>query len=195
MPIYFWTPPTTPICLKCLKSIKFSPSWLSREKNHLKVGVYRENFNIGNVAENFFMDFYICWQYAISFSAKFPMLKFSPGAPTLAPPPVPWVFRNLTKKWKWSVLRRKNFFPWILKCFFNIARGTTDPGIDCVSWISSPTKGSPQAKKTVKKRGHCPLWATPPPPKWVKRGHLLSDYRQKCVNATRDLRHFDVKSA
>ena len=83
MPIYFWTPPTTPICLKCLKSLKFSPSWLSREKNHLKVGVYRENFNIGNVAENFFMDFYICWQYAISFSAKFPMLKFSPGPSTL----------------------------------------------------------------------------------------------------------------
>ena len=111
MPIYFWTPPTTPICLKCLKSLKFSPSWLSREKNHLKVGVYRENFNIGNVAENFFMDFYICWQYAISFSAKFPMLKFSPGPSTLAPPPVPWVFRNLTKKWKWSVLRRKKNFP------------------------------------------------------------------------------------
>ena len=111
MPIYFWTPPTTPICLKCLKSLKFSPSWLSGEKNHLKVGVYRENFNIGNVAQNFFMDFYICWQYAISFSAKFPMLKFSPGPSTLAPPPVRWVFRNLTKKWKWSVLRRKKNFP------------------------------------------------------------------------------------
>ena len=83
MPIYFWTPPTTPICLKCLKSLKFRPSWLSGEKNHLKVGVYRENFNIGNVAQNFFMDFYICWQYAISFSAKFPMLKFSPGPSTL----------------------------------------------------------------------------------------------------------------
>ena len=26
-----------------------------------------------------------------------------------------------------------------------------------------------------------------PPPKRVKRGHLLSDYRQKCVNATRDI--------
>ena len=107
MPIYFWTPPTTPICLKCLKSLKFRPSWLSGEKNHLKVGVYRENFNIGNVAQNFFMDFYICWQYVILFSAKFPMLKFSP----LAPPPVRWVFRNLTKKWKWSVLRRKKNFP------------------------------------------------------------------------------------
>ena len=36
--------------------------------------------------KTFFMDFYICWQYAISFSAKFPMLKFSPGPSTLAPP-------------------------------------------------------------------------------------------------------------
>ena len=26
-----------------------------------------------------------------------------------------------------------------------------------------------------------------PPPKRVKRGHLSSDYRQKCVNATRDI--------
>ena len=38
----------------------------------------------------------------------------------------------------------------------------------------------------LKKRGHCPLLATPPP-KRVKRGHLLSDYRQKCVNGTRDI--------
>ena len=40
--------------------------------------------------------------------------------------------------------------------------------------------------KNGKKRGHCPLLATPHPPKRVKRGHLLSDYRQKCVNGTRD---------
>ena len=26
-----------------------------------------------------------------------------------------------------------------------------------------------------------------PPPKRVKRGHLLFDYRQKCVNGTRDI--------
>ena len=36
MPIYFWTPPTTPICLKCLKSLKFRPSWLSGEKTTSK---------------------------------------------------------------------------------------------------------------------------------------------------------------
>ena len=40
-------------------------------------------------------------------------------------------------------------------------------------------------KKNGKKRGHCPLLATLPP-KRVKRGHLLSDYRQKCVNGTHD---------
>ena len=45
-------------------------------------------------------------------------------------------------------------------------------------------KGSSHLKKNGKKRGHCPLLATPPP-KRVKRGHLLSDYRQKCVY-TRD---------
>ena len=41
-------------------------------------------------------------------------------------------------------------------------------------------------KKNDEKRGLCPLWA-PPPPKRVKRGHLSSDYRQKNVNATRDI--------
>ena len=40
-------------------------------------------------------------------------------------------------------------------------------------------------KKTVKKGDIVPFWR-PPPPKRVKRGHLLSDYRQKCVNGTRD---------
>ena len=46
--------------------------------------------------------------------------------------------------------------------------------------------GTLSFKKNGKKRGHCPLLATPPPPKRVKRGHLLSDYRQKCVNGTCD---------
>ena len=49
-----------------------------------------------------------------------------------------------------------------------------------------PPLGKLSYKKNGKKRGHCPLWAIPPP-KRVKRGHLLSDYRQKCVNATRDI--------
>ena len=48
------------------------------------------------------------------------------------------------------------------------------------------TKGSSRIKKTVKKGDIVPFWR-PPPPKRVKRGHLLSDYRQKCVNGTRDI--------
>ena len=54
-------------------------------------------------------------------------------------------------------------------------------------------KGSPRIRKTVNK-GDIVHFGQPPP-KRVKRGHLLSDYRQKCINVTRDSRHFDVKSA
>ena len=36
-------------------------------------------------------------------------------------------------------------------------------------------KGSLPIRKTVKKSGQCPLRATPPPPKRVKSGHLLSE--------------------
>ena len=46
--------------------------------------------------------------------------------------------------------------------------------------------GKPSYEKNGKKSGQCPLWAIPPP-KRVKSGHLLSDYRQKCVNGTRDI--------
>ena len=46
-------------------------------------------------------------------------------------------------------------------------------------------ESSPLKKKKVKKGDIVPFWR-PPPPKRVKRGHLLSDYRQKCVNGTRD---------
>ena len=46
--------------------------------------------------------------------------------------------------------------------------------------------GTLSFKKKGKNRGHCPLLATPPP-KRVKRGHLSSDYRKKCVNGTRDI--------
>ena len=47
--------------------------------------------------------------------------------------------------------------------------------------------GSPQIKK-ITKGDIVPFGQPPLPPKQVKRGHLLSDYRQKCVNATRDSR-------
>ena len=41
-------------------------------------------------------------------------------------------------------------------------------------------------KKNGKKGDMVPFWR-PPLPKRVKRGHLLSDYRQKCVNGTGDI--------
>ena len=83
-PLYFEVrifsgPPDPPICLKMPKCAIFSPSLSSHFKHHPNVGVYRENFLIGKLAQNFFMVFYICWDYAISFSEKFPMRKFSPS--------------------------------------------------------------------------------------------------------------------
>ena len=77
--VFFRDQPTPPICLKMPKCAKFSTFWESHEKNHLQVGVHRENFLIGNLAQNVFMVFYICWEHNISFSAKFPMRKFSPS--------------------------------------------------------------------------------------------------------------------
>ena len=59
-------------------------------------------------------------------------------------------------------------------CWEGVSRTRAHLSLGKLSW-----------KKNGKKRGHCPLLATPPP-KRVKRGHLLSDYRQKCVNGTRD---------
>ena len=47
-------------------------------------------------------------------------------------------------------------------------------------------KGSSPLKKRFKKGDIVPFWR-PPLPKRVKRGHLLFDYRQKCVNWTRDI--------
>ena len=84
--ICFWTPPIPPICLKTPKCAIFSTFWESHLKHTPKVGVCREKFNIGNVAHIFFMVFYTCWEYAISFSEKFSMLKFSPSPST---PPSP----------------------------------------------------------------------------------------------------------
>ena len=84
--VFFRDQPTPPICLKMPKCAKFSTFWESHEKNHLQVGVHRENFLIGNLAQNVFMVFYICWEHNISFSAKFPMRKFSPSpSPSLSP--------------------------------------------------------------------------------------------------------------
>ena len=82
--VFFRAHPTPPICLKMPKCAIFSPSLSSHFKHHPNVGVYRENFLIGNLAQNVFMVFYICWEHNISFSAKFPMRKFSPSPSPLS---------------------------------------------------------------------------------------------------------------
>ena len=83
---FFRTPPTPPICLKMPICAIFSTFWESHLKYTPKVGVHREKFNIGNVAQIFFGGFYICWHYVISFSQHFPMKNFSPS-PSTSPSP------------------------------------------------------------------------------------------------------------
>ena len=86
MSVSFWPHLTPPICLEMPKCAIFSTFWESHLKHTPKVGVYRENLLIGNVAQIFFRAFYICWDYVISFSEKFSMLKFSPS-PSTSPSP------------------------------------------------------------------------------------------------------------
>ena len=57
----FWTTPTPPICLKMPKCAIFGTFWLFHFGNTPKVGVHREKFNIGKVAQIFFGGSYICW--------------------------------------------------------------------------------------------------------------------------------------
>ena len=85
----FLDPPTppAPICLKMPKCAIFGTFWLCHFKNTPKVGVHREKFNIGKVAQIFFGGSYICWDYVISFSQHFPIKKFSPS-PSPSPTPV-----------------------------------------------------------------------------------------------------------
>ena len=52
---------TPPICLKMTKCAIFSTFRESHFEHTPKVGVRREKFNIGNVAQFFFGGFYICW--------------------------------------------------------------------------------------------------------------------------------------
>ena len=82
MSVIFRTHLTPPICLKMPICAIFSTFWESHLKYTPKVGVHREKFNIGNVAQNFFGGFYICWDYVISFSQHFPMKIFSPSPST-----------------------------------------------------------------------------------------------------------------
>ena len=86
MSVIFRTHLTPPICLKMPICAIFSTFWESHLKYTPKVGVHREKFNIGNVAQIFFGGFYICWDYVISFSQHFPMKNFSPS-PSTSPSP------------------------------------------------------------------------------------------------------------
>ena len=86
MSVIFRTHLTPPICLKMPICAIFSTFWESHLKYTPKVGVHREKFNIGNVAQIFFGDFCICWDYVISFSQHFPMKNFSPS-PSTSPSP------------------------------------------------------------------------------------------------------------
>ena len=47
----FSDPPDPPLCLKMPKCAIFGPFWPFHLKHTPKVGVHRENFNIGNVAQ------------------------------------------------------------------------------------------------------------------------------------------------
>ena len=69
----FLVPTDPPYMSKNAQCAKFGTFWVSGEKNHLKVGVHSENNLDWKVGPNFFVVFYICWDYAISFSAKFPV--------------------------------------------------------------------------------------------------------------------------
>ena len=63
--IFFRTHSTPPICLKTQKCAILSTFLESGGKNHPKVGVRREKFNIGNCPQIFFRASYICWELTI----------------------------------------------------------------------------------------------------------------------------------
>ena len=66
--IFFRTHSTPPICLKTQKCAILSTFSESGGKNHPKVGVRREKFNIGNCPKKIFMTSYICWELTTKFS-------------------------------------------------------------------------------------------------------------------------------
>ena len=94
---YVFGPPTPPIWLETQKCAILSTFSESGGKNHLYVEVRREKFYIGNLSLLFFMAFYICWDYVISFSQHFPMRKFSPSPPTSPSPLSHWNSENWLK--------------------------------------------------------------------------------------------------
>ena len=93
---HFWDQPQPPSWSKLAICAKSGVVFLSGQESNPKVHGYREKFNIGNVAQIFFVVFYTCWEYAISFSEKFSMLKFSPS-PSTSPSPLSGPY---FKKWE-----------------------------------------------------------------------------------------------
>ena len=85
--VHFWDQPQPPSWSKLAICAKIGLVFLSGQDSNPKVHGYREKFNIGNVAQIFFVVFYTCWEYAMSFSEKFSMLKFSPS-PSTSPSPL-----------------------------------------------------------------------------------------------------------
>ena len=66
--IFFRTHLTPPTCLKTQECAILSTFLESGGKNHPKVRVRREKFNIGNCPQIFFMTSYICWELTTKFS-------------------------------------------------------------------------------------------------------------------------------
>ena len=114
---HFWDPPQPPSWSKLAICAKSGVVFLSGQESNPKVHGYREKFNIGNVAQIFFVVFYTCWEYAISFSENFSMLKFSPS-PSTSPSPLSgpyfekWEISGFLffSKWKWKKKNIGNFF-------------------------------------------------------------------------------------
>ena len=73
---FFRDSPTPPLCLKMAKCAIFSHFCGTHFENTPKVGLHREKFYIGNFSQNFFGDFYICWECPISISEKFSLKIF-----------------------------------------------------------------------------------------------------------------------
>ena len=121
----FWDPTHIPSWSKLPICAKSGLVFLSGQDSNPKVHGYREKFNIGNVAQIFFVVFYTCWEYAMSFSEKFSMLKFSPS-PSTSPSPLsgPYFEKGeisgflFFSKWKW---KKK-----IIGIFFSYSIGTSN---------------------------------------------------------------------
>ena len=72
----FWTPPTPPICLKMPKCAIFGTFWLFHFGNTPKVGVHREKFNIGKVAQFFLVVSIYVGTMSFHFRNIFPLKSF-----------------------------------------------------------------------------------------------------------------------